>query len=195
MRETNKTARGGGSMDCIRLMVEEHKHIKRMLTVIRKYCYKVLIGEPVDYDDFYKIIDFVRNYADRHHHGKEELLLFERMMEELGPVAEKLVKFGMNIEHDMGRLFMQELESAVRRVQGGDDEARLDIIANAISYTHLLNRHIDKEDHVAFVFAQNNLSESTLMRLNEDCGKFEQDAGSKDNYLALIDELDAVVTQ
>lgn len=31
-------------MKCIDLMVEEHKYIKRMLAVVRKYCYRVLIG-------------------------------------------------------------------------------------------------------------------------------------------------------
>lgn len=29
-------------MDCIELMVEEHRNIKRMLSVIRMYCYKVV---------------------------------------------------------------------------------------------------------------------------------------------------------
>ncbi|MCW3489280.1 hemerythrin domain-containing protein [Dethiobacter alkaliphilus] len=180
-------------MNCIELMVEEHKNIKRMLAVIRKYCYKVLKDDDVDYQDFYKIIDFVRNYADKHHHGKEETLLFEMMMEELGTVAEKLVKFGMNIEHDMGRLHMQELEAAVQRVQNGDDESRLDIIANAISYTHLLHRHIDKEDNVAFVYAEKNLAPATLKRLDEECKKLEEEAENNQitqKYLALIDELE-----
>lgn len=63
-------------MNCIELMVDEHKNIKRMLEVIRKYCSRILNGENVDYDDFYKIIEFVRNYADKHHHGKEETMLF-----------------------------------------------------------------------------------------------------------------------
>ena len=66
-------------MECIQLMIDEHKNIKRMLAVIRKLCYKVLEQEKVDYEDFFKVIDFVRNYADRHHHGKEETLLFKRM--------------------------------------------------------------------------------------------------------------------
>ena len=181
-------------MNCIELMVEEHKNIKKMLAVIRKYCYKILTGEDVNYQDFYKIIDFVRNYADKHHHGKEELLLFEKMMTELGSVAEKLVKYGMNIEHDLGRLHMQELEAAVGRVISGDDESKLDLIANAISYTHLLHRHIEKEDNVAFVFAQNNLTPSTLLQLNEECEKFEHGTEeSTQKYLEMLSELEKKV--
>ena len=31
-------------MKCIDLMVEEHQNIKRMLIIIRKLCYRILIG-------------------------------------------------------------------------------------------------------------------------------------------------------
>ena len=181
-------------MNCIELMVDEHKNIKRMLLVIRKYCGRILNGENVRYEDFYKIIDFVRNYADTHHHGKEESLLFTRMMEELGPTAEKLVRYGMNVEHDLGRLYVQELEAAVKCVVDGDMEARLDVIANAISYTHLLGRHIDKEDGVVYKYAQNNLRPETMDRLEQECMLFEQRAeeeGRREKYLALLSELES----
>ena len=182
-------------MNCIELMVDEHKNIKRMLVVIRKYCSRILNGENVQYADFYKMIDFIRNYADKHHHGKEELLLFTRMMEELGPAAEKLVRYGMNVEHDLGRLHVQELEAAVKRVLDGDMEARLDVIANAVSYTHLLNRHIDKEDGVVYKYAQNNLQRATLNILEQECMSFEQKADeekTKEKYLALLSELESL---
>lgn len=183
-------------MDCIELMVEEHKNIKRMLAVIRKYCYKILKNEEVQYEDFFKLIDFVRNYADKHHHGKEEVLLFEKMKNELGPAAQKLVRHGMLVEHDLGRLHIQELEAAVKRVISGEDEARLDVIAEAVSYTHLLHRHIDKEDQVVYKFAQSNFIASTMEELNLECGRFEQEAKDRNlqqKYIDMITEFEARV--
>ncbi len=180
-------------MTLIDLMVEEHRYIKRMLAVIRKYCYKVMNKEPVQYEDFYKMIDFVRNYADKHHHGKEEKLLFERMMKELGRPAEMLVRHGMLVEHDLGRLHMQELEAALKKVMEGDDEARLDVIANAISYTHLLHRHIDKEDGVVYKYAQNNLVKETQDQLDQEGDKLEREAeieNIQDKYIKLLEELE-----
>jgi hemerythrin-like domain-containing protein len=59
-------------MDSIKLMMEEHQHILRMLKVVRNACYKVMQGEPIKYDDFDLMIDFIHQYADTHHHGKEE---------------------------------------------------------------------------------------------------------------------------
>ena len=59
-------------MKAIEIMNEEHKYILRMLSVVRKCCFKILQGEENIYEDFDKIIDFIRNYADNHHHKKEE---------------------------------------------------------------------------------------------------------------------------
>lgn len=181
-------------MDCFELMVEEHVNIRRMLVVVRNYCSRILNGENVNYEDFFKIIEFIREYADKHHHGKEETLLFSRMTEELGPAAEKLVRYGMNVEHDMGRLFVQDLETAVRKVLGGDFNARLDIIANAISYSHLLERHIEKENNVVYKFARNNLAVETRKRLEKECSDFERMA-EDDNiqavYLALLEKFES----
>ncbi len=182
-------------MKCIDLMVEEHGNIKRMLVVIRKLCYRILIGGQVNYEDFNKIIDFVRTYADRHHHGKEENILFNRMMLELGDTAEKLVKHGMLVEHDMGRLYMQELESAVKRVLEGEDEARLDVIANAISYTHLMNRHIDKEDNVVYTYAQKNMLNATMDAINSECEAYERSETARharETYIPMLEEMESM---
>ena len=150
-------------LKAIDIMMMEHKNILRMLQVTRKYCLKILKNEPVDYQDFYKIIDFVRNYADKHHHGKEEIMLFNRMSEELGSAAEKLVKHGMLVEYDLGRLHMSDLEEALKKLESGDEEAKLDIIAAAMGYVNLLKRHIHKEDNVVFKFAENNLKNINLI--------------------------------
>lgn len=183
-------------MNYIEMMVEEHKNIKRMLLVIRKYCYKILKNESLNYEDFFDLIDFVRNYADKHHHGKEENLLFDKMMKELGPTAEKLVRHGMLVEHDLGRLHMRELEEAVNKVIAGDDEARLDVIANAISYTHLLYRHIEKEDNVVYQYAEKNLSKDIQAVLEQECILYEKNAKEKSiqkKYEAMIEKYEEKV--
>lgn len=183
-------------MDCIELMVEEHKAAKRMLTVMRKYCYKILKNEEVAYEDFFIIIDFVRTYVDSHHHGKEEKLLFNQMVDKLGPLGEKLIKQGMLVEHDLGRLHMYELELAVKKVIEGDDEAKLDVIANAISYTHLLSRHIDKEDGVVYKYARNNLDTETMAQINEACKEFEQSAEkekTQQKYFKILEDMEAKI--
>lgn len=179
------------STNSLEQMVYEHTLIKRMLAVIRRVCLGILEGAEVAYEDFFQIIDFVRSFADGHHHGKEEQILFEKMMEELGSTAEKLVKLGMYVEHDLGRLFIQELEAAVHRVLEGDREARLDVIAHAVSYTHLLHRHIDKEDTVVFTYAERNLSREALQQVYEASAAFEREhEETAKQYTALLEALE-----
>jgi len=183
----------GKSMDSIRLMVKEHKYIKRMLVVIRKASYGILNGAAIDYNDFAKMIDFVRSYADSHHHGKEEKMLFNRMIDEMGGAAEKLVRFGMLVEHDMGRLHMKDLEEALQKVKDGDDEAKIDVIANAVTYANLLNRHINKEDDLVYPFAEKGLAKATLDKINEECEAFEKEMEEKNiqkDYLKLLEGLE-----
>lgn len=178
-------------MNAIELMMDEHKCIKRMLKVVRIACSKVLHGEDINYGDFYLVIDFIKNYADSHHHKKEEIMLFNRMVEMLGSTAEKVVKYGMLVEHDLGRLYIRSLGESLERLKLGDEDSKLDVIANAISYTHLLERHIEKEDNVIYKFALRELDEEVVSIINSECVVFEKsNEDIKNKYLLVLDELE-----
>jgi len=174
-------------------MVAEHDNIRRMLKVIRKVCYRVLTKGEYDVSDFPKIIDFVRSYADKLHHGKEEDILFVTMNNELEKLSKSGAITGMYIEHDSGRLFMANLEKGVNKFIQGDDEARLDIIANAICYADLLDRHIEKENTAMYKFAENMLNDSSKAFIEEECKKIEEEAtssGIQEKYINLVTELE-----
>ena len=177
-------------MDAIKLMMEEHENIKTMLKTVRKASYSILEGKDVNYEDFNKMIQFIRNYADSHHHKKEEIMLFNRMVDEIGETAEKVVKYGMLVEHDLGRLYISSLSEALESLKKGNEEAKLDIIANAVSYTNLLERHIHKEDNVIYKFAQRELKEDTMNLINSECVNFENEFNDvKDKNLYILEEL------
>ena len=163
-------------MDSIEVMVKEHKLISRMLKVMRNACYKLLKQEEIDLKDFYAMADFVRDYADGHHHHKEEKFLFKAMEQNLGPLGQKLIRNGMLVEHDLGRLYMSQLREALVKYESGEDESRLDIIANMISYTHLLERHIEKENSVVYSFAEKQLTPEVLQIVHKQTKAYEEEA-------------------
>lgn len=180
-------------MNSLELMVFEHANIRRMLKLVRIFCYKLYKKEEVDFADMDKMMDFIKNYADKHHHGKEEIKLFNRMVEHLGIAAQKLVNNGMLVEHDMGRFYMQELRVALDDYKNGNEEAVLDVIANAISYTHLLDRHIQKENDLVYPFAEKNFKKEIMDEIHKECELFEQEAkqqGTQEKYLRLLEELE-----
>ncbi len=185
--------KGENKMNSIPVMVEEHTYIMRMLQVMRKACGRILQGEEICYEDFGRMIEFVRKYADEHHHGKEEKFLFQEMVDHLGQIGKNLVTHGMLVEHDWGRLFIRELKEALSRVKNGEEESKLDVIANAVGYANHLARHIEKEDGVVYPFAEKNLSKERLDFVNQQAELFEKEAaerGIQDHYVKLLKELE-----
>ncbi len=163
-------------------MVEEHVLIKRMLPVFRWMSYGILKGNEINYDDFNKMLDFARNFVDVLHQGKEEEILFTRMIEEIGGPAEKVVRLEMMVEHDLSRLYIKDLEEALGKVKSGDTMAKIDVIANAVSYAKLMSSHIKKENTVAYPLAKGALSKESLEKLDEDCTNFVKNKVSKEAF-------------
>ena len=161
-------------MSGIDILIEEHKYVSRMLIVMRKACFNLIENKEIDYDDFEKMISFVRTFADGHHHKKEEVFLFNRMVEHLGEAGKNAITHGMLVEHDLGRMYIGNLEEALNKLKSGDEEAKLDVIANAISYATLLQNHIHKEDNVIFSFAKIKLSEEVLNVVDKECFEYEE---------------------
>lgn len=182
------------NLESIKIMVEEHINIRRMLKVVREVSYRVMALGDFDVEDFPRIIDFIRVYADQHHHGKEEDILFETMNKNIEKLAKSGAITGMYIEHDLGRLYIGNLEKAIDQYNNGVDEARLDIIANAISYTDLLDRHIEKEDTAMYRLAENMLDDNNKSYIEDECKNVEDRAsetGLQDKYLELLNQLEA----
>lgn len=63
------------------LMVE-HRVIERMIALIEKALAQIESAGVIDALFVDAVVDFVRTYADRTHHGKEEDILFRDLEEE-----------------------------------------------------------------------------------------------------------------
>ncbi|HKM35517.1 MAG TPA: hemerythrin domain-containing protein [Lachnospiraceae bacterium] len=161
----------------IDILVKEHENILKFTRVLKKKCCDILDGQEINTAEFREYIEFGRNYADKHHHGKEEKVLFRVMLEQLGTIAEKLIQNGMLVEHDLGRFHMTELEHALNRYDENPSVMeKLNIISNAAGYANLLTRHIDKEDSVAYTYAERALDKKTLEYVNDETRKIEREA-------------------
>jgi hemerythrin-like domain-containing protein len=180
-------------MNSVEIMVMEHEYILRMLKVVRKASFKVMKGEEINYEDFSKMIEFIRQYADAHHHGKEEKFLFKEMQLKLGKLGENLITHGMLVEHDLGRLYMSDLSDALLRVKNGDEESKLDVISNAVGYTNLLKRHINKENDAVYSFGETKLPKEVIEEINLKTEKFEKEAeekGTQNYFIEMLQDLE-----
>lgn len=127
------------------LMIE-HRLIERMLVVIRNVVSEIISKKKVDPVFVDKIVDFIRVYADRTHHGKEEDILFrklknKKLAEKDQQVIEELIE-----EHIFGRKTTRAIVEANTRYRNGDEAALKEISANLQILTEFYPKHIDKED-------------------------------------------------
>jgi len=180
-------------MYSIELMMSEHENILKFIAMVKRACIGILEGKEVVVKDFENMIAFARNYADKHHHGKEEQILFKEMVNHLGTIGVNLIQHGMLVEHDLGRLHIGDLETALKAYSENPlTEYKLEIVANAVGYANLLKRHIDKEDEVVYTFAEKKLTKEILASVDERTKVFEEEAEEnnvQDKYLKLLDEL------
>ena len=59
-----------------KILSDEHRHILKVISALAKECDAIESGKDLDKDFFEKAVDFIRNYADKFHHSKEEDIFF-----------------------------------------------------------------------------------------------------------------------
>ncbi len=155
-------------------LIKEHDSIKQMLKIIEKVSQKLEAGEEINPDHLDSIINFIRIFTDKCHHGKEEDLLFSAM-EEVGISKERGPLGVMLSEHELGRKYVKGMDGGVAGYKRGEGKAALLIGENARNYATLLVQHIYKEDNILYPMADMQLSEEKQRELTEQFERVEQE--------------------
>jgi hemerythrin-like domain-containing protein len=131
------------------LMIE-HRLIERMLSAIKGVLAEIDTKHQVDPVFVDIAVDFIRVYADRTHHGKEEDILFRELDNK--PLNEKDRQLMKELieEHKFSRRTTRALVEANSRYRNGDEAALKEIAANLQTLCEFYPRHIEKEDKVFF---------------------------------------------
>jgi len=172
------------------VLKEEHRVIERMLRILDVACEKLEKGEEVSPGIFRRAIDFIRTFADRCHHGKEEETLFPLVEQRGIPFGPTAV---MRMEHEQGRGFVKALAEALGRYEQGNKNAKAAIMENARGYTQLLAQHIPKEDNVLYPLAERILGPSDQEELLEKFEEIERERigeGKHHEYTHLVEEME-----
>lgn len=171
--------------EATKILSEEHQHILKVVDALIKECDALESGKELDKTFFEKAIDFIRNYADRFHHAKEEDILFVELNKDsvemrCNPTQQMLY------EHDMGRKFVKGMEDAVKK------NNKEKVIENARGYARLLQEHIFKEDNILYPMADEALKQETqesILKKFRQAEKKKFSKGTKEKYLKIAQEL------
>jgi len=171
----------------------EHEGIKVMLNILEQVCRQLEADENLNGEHFDGILEFLKVFVDKCHHGKEEDLLFPALITvgipKGGPITVMLH------EHEMGRNYIKTMSDVYAAYVAGDKSSSDTIRQNALAYITLLRDHIKKENDILFVMADSLLSEKTQDELFEGFERIEEErigAGKHEEFHGLLKKLSKI---
>jgi hemerythrin-like domain-containing protein len=137
----------------LRILVDEHAFIKQLLSQIPDLI-KELEENPENGRALAsESVEFIRFYADKFHHAKEEDILFKYFDENL----------------DILKVILEDHETSrghVRKIMEGLEKLDNTLISEHVqNYTDLLTEHIKKEDEILYPWLDRNLSTNQIGEL------------------------------
>lgn len=169
-------------------LMHEHKAIEIMLGVMAKIAENIMKGKEFDVIEIDKIVDFLKTFADKCHHGKEENVLFPALVaagipKENGPVGVMLH------EHVLGRGFIKDINDGAESYKLGNTAASQEIANAMLKYVTLLQNHIQKENNILFPMADRTHSQAKQVEIYEQFEKIEEEVvghGVHEQYHELL---------
>ncbi len=172
--------------ETLKILVEEHRNILRLAEALEQECLLIEQGKEVDENFFTGAINFIKNYADKFHHAKEEDILFKKFEQcaqegclHCNPVEQML------FEHEAGRKFVKGLQAALA------DKNKEELVRNAKGYVNLIKEHIFKEDSILYPLADETLNEEAEKEMLTEFKKVaEANQAETEKNLAFVNKLE-----
>ncbi len=160
-------------------LVDEHVLIKRLIALIPEIINNLDVKSEEGRQIVLDGIDFIRSYADKYHHAKEEEILFGYFDEDLA-----IIKVICD-DHVTGRGFVKAALAAL------DDKDKEAVARHLTSYRELLTQHIKKEDEILYPWMDRNLTTTQVGELYSKFQEAEEQIGySPDKYAAFVNNLE-----
>lgn len=152
----------------------EHRLIEKMLASFLRHIDKIEKSKKVNFPVIDVAVDFIKTYADRTHHGKEEEILFRDLAQknltpELGKIMQELLG-----EHVWGRKTTAGLTAAKEKYLSGDEDKFTEIIDLARQLADFYPRHIEKEDKHFFYPCQEYFTKEEQEKMLAEFREFDR---------------------
>ncbi len=155
------------------LMIE-HRLIERVIKLWKAELERIEKNKCADPSFIDKAVDFMKIYADRCHHGKEEDILFRDMKKK--PISGEISRILQELmdEHVISRKNLAGLVDARKKYEAGDKAALKDIHKAIKTITELYPQHIEKEDKRFFLPSMNYFSDDEKARMITEFNDFDR---------------------
>ena len=140
------------------IMDAEHWLIESVVKALGCVADDMERGQQADVAMLVTAVEFLRVYADKLHHGKEETLFFP-MLVKRGVPPQGCPIGGLNHEHEKGRALVRALAEQAPAYAQGKPGAKESLIETLRGILDLYQNHIWKEDARVFPMADKELTE------------------------------------
>jgi hemerythrin-like domain-containing protein len=155
------------------LMVE-HRVIERVVGVLQVQLDGIAVGGRVDTRVIDDCIDFLRVYADRTHHGKEEDILFRHLSSRPLTLEHRVMLEELLDEHGSCRATTKRLAVTNTAHRDGDASSLAAIRDDLRTLVDLYPAHIAKEDKLFFPAITTYLSDDEERAMLAEFGEFDR---------------------
>lgn len=164
----------------VKMLVDEHSVIKRLLALVPGIASSLDLGTEDGRGVVLGAVDFIRGYADKFHHAKEEDILFKYFDENLDVLKV------MHEEHEVGR---GHVRAVVEGVERRDAAA---VVEHLRGYMVLLTEHISKEDEILYPWMDGQLTDRQVGEMFGAFRKVEADApeGTPEKYVKFVEDVE-----
>jgi hemerythrin-like domain-containing protein len=169
----------------------EHEVILDVLCALEAISRPAAEGFGLDLESARQSLEFLRNFVDRCHHGKEEELYFQALAARGMPV-EAGPLFVMKSEHGEGRALIALMADALPRAERSQPGASIEFGTAALRYVELMRYHIAKENGVLFPIGDGMLSgaeQEGVLRAFESFEHDDMEAGAHERFLGIAHDL------
>ena len=169
-------------------LVDEHVLIKRLVAMIPAVIEVVDIEFDENYDKSRQmvldLVDFIRFYADKYHHAKEEEILFKYFDETVDIIQVMLT------DHENARSHVRSILAAL---DGKDKEA---VIEHLKGYSGILPDHIKREDEILYPWMDRNLKTHEVGELYSKFNDVDRQLEStSEKYEIFVNQLENKLTK
>jgi hemerythrin-like domain-containing protein len=170
-------------------LMMEHRLIERMISVIKNTLSQIEATQKIDPVFVDTAVDFIRIYADRTHHGKEEDILFRDLkMKDLSN-NDRRVMNELIEEHIFARETTKKLIEGNGRYKNGDESSLTDIVHNLHTLANFYPKHIEKEDKAFFPASREYFSEHEDQVMLDKFREFDRKM-IHEKYKAVVEALE-----
>ena len=137
--------------EAMAVLRKEHDAILKMLGATEEAARRLEAGTPVRAETLEGLLEFLRLFADKCHHGKEEDILFKSLDRKQIPRELKATMDELKEEHLYARKLVGRLADAKDRCVRGETDALRDISECMGKLVEFYPAHIAKEDKRFFL--------------------------------------------